>query len=151
MNKERYQVISKSNHLDFEFESEGPRGRIKKAIIYRPHNVDGITYFNLGFGNWNDDTKEIDDKAISNNLDRDKILVTVAVSVLEFTKGFPDMPVFIEGSTPARTRLYQMGISANMSEIETVLKVYGRQDGEWKPFRKNVNYDAFMAWRKHNT
>ena len=25
--------------------------------------------------------------------------------------------------------------------------VYGRRDGQWEPFRKNVNYDAFLASR----
>jgi hypothetical protein len=104
--------------LDYEFNSEGPKGRIKKVVRYTPRNAGGVTYFNLGFGDWDQTQRKVDDRAITNNQDRDKILVTVAIAFLEFTKHFPDIPVYATGSTPSRTRLFQIGIAANWNEIE---------------------------------
>jgi hypothetical protein len=148
MNKQGYNYKTNDSLLDFEFVSEGPKGLIKKVIRFTPKNANGITYFNLGFGDWNELKKRIDDKAISNNDDKDKILVTVAKAVLEFTQHFPDVWVYAQGSTPARTRLYQMGIAAHWDEIEPLLKVYGHSQGKWSAFQKTVNYNAFSVLRK---
>ncbi len=108
MNLERYEYYANETFLDFEFESEGPKGKIRKVIRYSPQNANGITYFNLGFGDLNEETGKINDFATSNNKDRDKILATVAATVLEFTENFPDVMVYAKGSTLARTRLYKL-------------------------------------------
>ncbi|CAN5472316.1 hypothetical protein BH10BAC4_BH10BAC4_20400 [soil metagenome] len=148
MNLDRYSFSTNATFLDFEFESDGPNGKIKKVVRYSPQNANGHTYFNLAFGDWNEKTEGIDDSAISNNLDRDRILATVASTVLEFTNHFPDVPVYAQGSNPARTRLYQMGISANWAAIEPLLVVFGFYKGRWEVFRKKVNYEAF--WQGAN-
>jgi len=45
--------------------------------------------------------------------------------------------------------LYQIGISSNWNEIDPLLYVYGyEQDKGWQPFRKNVNYQAFLVKHK---
>lgn len=64
-------------------------GKIKKVVRYSLQNANGISYFNLGFGDLNKEAGTIDDLAISDNNDRDKILATVSATVLEFTKRFP--------------------------------------------------------------
>lgn len=38
-------------------------------------------------------------------------------NLFDFTNIFPDARIFVEGSTLARTRLYQMGIADNLLEI----------------------------------
>jgi len=78
MNLERYTFNSNSSYLDFEFQSDGPKGNIKKVVRFSPQNANGITYFNLGFGDVNPETGNIDDLSKSNNGDRDKILATIA-------------------------------------------------------------------------
>lgn len=148
MQLERYEYSTNETFLDFEFESEGPNGKIKKIVRYSPANASGKTYFNLVLGDWNEETGTLDDTAVSNNQDTERILATVAATVMDFTEQFPDVIVFARGSTPSRTRLYQMGISANMEEIDAFLQVYGLHRRKWEPFRKNVNYDAFLAVRK---
>ena len=140
--------MTNETFLDFEFESDGPNGRIKKVVRYSPQNANGVTYFNLAFGDWNRETRKIDDSAVSNNKDKERILATVAATVLEFTAHFPDVMVYAKGSTPARTRVYQMGISARWLEIESVLLVFGFRNGVWQSFQKSVNYGAFLATRK---
>ena len=46
MNLNGYTYVISDTHLDFEFESEGPKGKIKKIVRYSPQNAAGITYFN---------------------------------------------------------------------------------------------------------
>lgn len=148
MNLVHYSFNTNGSYLDFEFESEGSKGKITKVVRFSPQNANGITYFNLGFGDMNPDTGNIDDLSKSNNGDRDKILATIAHIVLVFTEHFPDVMVYAQGSTAARTRLYQIGIATHFDEIEQVLDVYGFADGKWLQFEKGINYDAFLVRRK---
>ncbi len=148
MNLEHYPFNTNDNLLDFEFDSYGPKGKIKKVVRFSPKNSNGITYFSLGFGDLNTETGMIDDLSKSNNNDRDKILATVASTVLVFTEYFPDIMVYAQGSTPARTRLYQMGIASNWEVINPLLYVYGFTDGNWQLFEKDTNYEAFLVMRK---
>lgn len=149
MNVEIYPYSSSHSYLDFTFDSQGPKGRIRKIIRYIPRNSGGTTYFNLGFGDLNQKTGRIDDLAISNNQDRGKILATIAATVLEFALHFPDAMVYAKGSIAARTRLYQIGISKTWDSIEPLLYVYGYVANKgWQPFRRHVNYEAFLTKRK---
>jgi len=69
--------------------------------------------------------------------------------VLEFTQHFPDVMVYARGSTPARTRLYQIGIATNWREIDPLMQVFGyEQNKGWQSFRIGVNYQAFLVKRK---
>jgi uncharacterized protein DUF6934 len=148
MNIERYDYSVNEMLLDYEFESDGPKGKIKKLVSYVPQNVDGVTYFNLGFGDLNSETGKINDLSVSDNKDTEKILATIAATVLEFTEHFPDIMVYAKGSTPARTRLYQIGIASNWNAIDPLLRVFGFINENWESFEKNVNYEAFLALRK---
>ena len=148
MKLDAYHYKTNEGYLDYEFHSEGPKGRIKKVVRYTPRSAGGITYFNLGFGDWDQAKRRVDDRAITNNRDRDKILATVAATVLEFTRHFPDIPVYATGSTPSRTRLYQIGIAASWNEIEPILYVYGYTGNRWGSFQKGINYEGFMVLRK---
>jgi hypothetical protein len=83
-------------------------------VRFSPQNANGITYFNLGFADWNEEKKQVDDRIITNNQDREKILATVASTVLEFTRHFPDVMVYAKGSSPegqdyTRWDLWQIG------------------------------------------
>jgi hypothetical protein len=149
MNIERYEFVIGESLIDFEFESDGPKGKIKKIVSFSPYNSDGKTYFNLAFGDLVEKTGKLNDTAISDNKDTLKILATIAGTVLEFTRQFPDIIVYAKGSSLARTRLYQMGISGNWNEIEPLMLIFGFVDGQWEPFKKNVNYEAFLAQRKN--
>ena len=148
MNLDHYSLTTTKSFFDFEFYSEGPKGKVKKIVRYSPQNANGITYFYLSFGDWNENIKEIDYNVVSDNMDRRKILATVALTILEFTSRFPDIMVYAQGSTPSRTRLYQMAIMSNWKEIQPLLHVFGFLNGHWKPFEKNVPYEAFLVLRK---
>lgn len=134
--------------MAFEFESEGRNGKIRKQVQYTLIDDNGVVYFNLGFGDLNEQTGDIDDLSISDNQDREKILATVAATVLEFTSYFPKAIVYAKGSTSARTRLYRMGIAKNLEKINKTLRVFGRLNSQWHEFKKDTNYEAFMVFRR---
>lgn len=104
--------------------------------------------YNLGFGDWDEESQTIKDDVRTNNDDRDKVLATVAFTVFEFMANHPDAILFAEGNTAARTRLYQMGISNNWAEINARFEVQGYYNGDWEPFRKSRNYQAFSLRSK---
>jgi hypothetical protein len=145
MRYEKYPVIASDDYHMYLFFSEGPRGKITKGVIYS--QIRGNLY-NLAFGNWDERVQYLDDSSRSNNSDRDKILATVASTAVDFTGQFPQAQIFIEGSTTARTRLYQMGISNNLLEINENFKIQGFTNEKWHPFRQGTNYEAFLIQRK---
>lgn len=145
MNLDKYSTIATDEYKFFEFYSEGPKGRIRKVVIYRKPIGGHGSIFNLAFGDWDEEHQSLNDRVASNNNDRQKILATVASTVLEFFRHYSDAVVYAEGSTPSRTRLYQMGISANLSEITQWLEVYGFRLGNWERFRLGRNYEAFAV------
>jgi len=59
-----------------------------------------------------------------------------------------DVISIAQGSTSARTRLYQIGIAAFQNEVEEHFKVMGYFDRQWESFRKKRNYEAFLLESK---
>ena len=53
------------------------------------------------------------------------VMATVIQIVLRFFEKYPSKMVYIEGSTPERTRLYRIIMSRELLEIEKVFTVYG--------------------------
>lgn len=147
---ERYEYETGPSFQQFVFYSEGPKGRIRKVILYTfLGNIDGDDYYNLGFGDYNEAEKNINDLSISNNKDRDKILATVAITTLEFTSHFPSCKIVAEGSTPVRTRLYQISIMKHFKEIIQLFDIHGlTEEKGWTPFAAGENYLAFLIARK---
>lgn len=145
MHHDRYEAIADDEHKIFEFLSAGPKGTIKKVVRYRL--IAGHVY-NLGFGDWDEKAQTVRDDVRTNNEDRDKVLATVAFTLIDFIQFHPDAIVFAKGSSPARTRLYQMGIQANWYEISLLLDVQGFGKNGWEPFRQYANYKAFMVRAK---
>ena len=132
--------------MEFEFISSGPNGDIIKVIQYTPTNIPNV--YNLGFGDKNNNTGDISDSITSNNGDREKVLSTVAYTTLEFLNKYPNYSVLAVGLTPARTRLYQIGIMKNLPEIANEILILGLDNDNWIPLKKGVNFDAFLASKK---
>lgn len=147
MNLPRYDYIPNEEFTDYEFYSEGPNGRIKKMITFTVAQEKPVLIYNLAFGDV-DNNGDINDVVTSNNEDKDKVLATVAESINDFCDRHGNHLIFAQGSNSARTRLYQMSISRNLEEISKEFEVKGLTNNGWEPFRKNVNYDAFLVSRK---
>ena len=102
MNLERYDYVASADHLEYKFFSQGPKGRIEKLVRFQPFITTAGIFFNLGFGDWNENTRSMDDSVVSNNKDVDKVLTTIAHIVMDFTARFPDTEVYAEGGTASR-------------------------------------------------
>ena len=146
MNQERYEFEADPTATIYEFVSTGAKGHIKKLVLFT--TIEPPDIYNLAFVDIDSQTGEQSDLIISNNGDSQKILATVAATVLDFTDIYPNSLVYATGSTAARTRLYRMGIANNLNEIEQEFEVLGYSSGQWYSFQKGVDYQAFLVKRK---
>jgi len=142
----KYPLASSDALTTFEFISEGPNGLIHKLIQYQRTNLKNI--YNLAFGDKNKETGEVDDTAISNNRDSEKVLATVVASVYAFTDRYPDAWIYATGSTRSRTRLYRMGITKYLTEVKSDFEILGEKGDDWEIFRENIEYDGFLVRKK---
>ncbi len=145
----KYNYRSESTLHFYEFVSEGPKGLIKKVVIYTETTIENV--YNLGFGDYDESTNGINDLSVTNNGDSLKILATVASTVYAFTEKYPNAWILATGSTAVRTRLYRMGITNNLAEIETDFIVLGyTKNEEWEKFLVGEDYEAFLFTKKEN-
>ena len=127
----------------------GLKEEIKKVIKYSFTGTENV--YNLGFGDLNEETNEIDDLSVTNNGDSEKVLSTVVSTLFAFTEQYPKALILATGSTPSRTRLYRMGISKNLKEIKLYFAVYGLNKlAEWESFIIGRDYEAFFITKKEN-
>jgi len=148
MNLDKYETTASKSLMVFEFYSVGPKGKIKKKIEFNRFSETSNVY-NICFGDV-DTNGEIDDLAITDNNDRQKVLATVAAASVKFLEKYPDKYVYASGSTKARSRLYKIGISKNLDEILHTFDLYGYDD-KWEPFEKGKHYLEFLIQLKIKT
>ncbi len=146
MNLPHYDYLT-SDFQEYAFDSIGPNGKIRKVVRFQKLQDNPVIY-NLAFGDQDPNSGEVDDSTTSNNADRDIVLATVAHTVNDFCDHYGNHFIYATGSTPARTRLYQMGINKIFDEICTKFDVYGISGDRTYPIEKNVNYEAFLIKRK---
>jgi hypothetical protein len=143
----RYELKSSERQTIYEFVSVGRKGQIRKVIQYSNTNLKD--FYNLGFGDINESTSEIDDTVVSNNGDMPKVLATVAASTIAFTNEYPQAWIYATGSTDSRTRLYQRSVEKMFSEISKHFEVYGLFNNNWEEFiPKTKEYTAFLIKRR---
>ena len=149
MKKPKYLYRSEPFLKVYEFTSEGTKGSIKKMVQFTDTGMENV--YNLAFGDYNDETKSINDLAVTNNGDSLKVLATVASTVYAFTEKYPNAWIVATGSTNVRTRLYRMGITNNLAEIKEDFDVYAfTLDGNWEEFIVGEDYEAFLITKKDN-
>jgi len=146
MQLEKYELKAGEYLSVFEFTSVGINGKIIKLVQYTPTNYKDL--YNLGFGDKNIDTGEIDDNVISNNGDSEKVLATVVATLYAFTDKHNDAMVYATGSSKSRTRLYRMGITKYLNDIQNDFYIFGELENGWDEFQKDVEYTAFLVKRK---
>ncbi len=147
MRYEKYQFRADEDLKIFEFWSVGRKGSIRKRVHFQSSGR--VDVYNLAFGDVNPQTDEINDSVTTNNGDTEKVLATVAATVFAFLDKYPNVIVYATGSMPARTRLYQMGISKNFEEIREKFEIFGLlEDIIWVEYEKNIPYSAFYIKNK---
>ncbi len=128
------------------FESKNPITAriILKVIVYAPIEKHGETYYNLGFGDYNEETGKPDSKITSDNGDMRKVLRTVVSTLPQFFAQFPDATVHITGSDETRNNYYQKLVKDYGSEISTQFIVQGRSMDKVEDFRPNISYEFIL-------
>ena len=146
MKLDRYELKSDDLLTTFEFLSEGPKGKIDKLIQFSLVNQNRL--YNLAFGDKDPFTGDINDRAITDNGDSEKVLATVVAAVYAFCDRFPDAWIYATGSTASRTRLYRMGINKFYDVVEADFEIFGQAKSEWERYQKGKDYEAFVIQRK---
>jgi hypothetical protein len=146
MELSRYELIFDEDISRFIFTSVGIKGEIKKAIDFYEAGPNG--YYNLSFGDVNEETGELNDTIITNNGDCNTVLATVTAAVYAYSEKYPLRWIYAIGRNRARTRLYQMGISKYLDQARKDFEVFGFINGQWQLFEKGINYESFLARRK---
>jgi hypothetical protein len=149
MNKPKYLYKSEEFLKVYEFVSEGPKGQIKKMVQYTDTGTENV--YNLAFGDYDEESRNINDISITNNGDSTKVLATVVSTIYAFTEKYPNAWIFATGSTAVRTRLYRMGITNNIEEIIEDFDVYGltADTNFWEEFIIGEDYEAFLITKKN--
>ena len=154
MIQDSYDIDVSNEGKTYSFKSVSPERVIRKVIQFAPINKPDLVrlnvtaIYNMGFGDWDEDTKQINDLVESRNGDKTKVLATVADAALNFLYSHPTVAVYATGSTPARTRQYQMGLSEFHDEIINDYVLYGLKEGVWQVFKRNINYQAFVMYKR---
>lgn len=150
MRLEKYKVKYNPAKTAFAFTSEGPKGHIEKRVYYSKIKHKGYkNLYHLSFGDKLIDSDDIDDQVISDNKDSEKVLATVANTLMTFSKQHPKAQIIFEGSNTTRNRLYRMAISKYFDELSAIFNIYGSFNKKWLPFeKKNIAYSAFLIRRK---
>lgn len=71
----KYEYFTEGEATLFKFSSEGPKGKIKKLVVYTQMLEADV--YNLAFGDYNEENDSIDDTVITNNNDSQKVLTTL--------------------------------------------------------------------------
>ncbi len=118
----------------------------------------GLSFYtsvcNLGFGDFDEQTGQLNDQIISKNGDTEQVLATVAGTAFDFWVEYPHASIFFMGSVPEgekarRTRLYQMKINRYFEEISVVANVLGYAEEGWEKFQRDRSYVAFLISQKN--
>lgn len=152
MDIEIYNYNFNKEDATFQFDSIGPKGKIRKFVSYVLFDRldDGTPILNLAFGDLKSGEQHFSDTVISNNADSDKVLATVARTTIDITKLYNKVAILAQGSTRSRTRLYQMSIHANKEEIEAYFDIKGLTRSGWENFKEGINYSSLLATKKEN-
>jgi hypothetical protein len=78
----KYHLKAESKFTRFEFISEGSKGAIRKLIEFQATTETG--FYNLAFGDKDQLTGDINDLAVTNNGDTEKVLTTVVSALYVF-------------------------------------------------------------------
>lgn len=138
-----FTILDKAHRFDFV--SIGER-IIKKTIIFHQTHHSGIYSLTLADITEN---QELDVYNVSDNGDMRTILSTVLRTISVFLERYPKAKVVFSGSTPSRTRLYQIAINHELSNFQSRFLIEGyTQKNGFEPFTKNKSYDGFAISEK---
>lgn len=141
-----YQYLFDNSGQIFSFSSIGNKV-MDKIVLFVPTAIpDSYTVI---LGDLQNDGS-VDVAATSGNGNTELILATVAKAIAFFLSDHPEAEVLIEGSTHARTRLYQIAIVRELRDIGSYLDIYGLTADGYEVFQQGRSYLSFAESIKGN-
>ena len=77
-------------------------------------------------------------------------MATVIRTILVFFEKYPEKKVYIEGSTPERTRLYRIIIAKEINRIRDLFHIFGISNWKIEIFKPNGDYKSFVISLKNS-
>lgn len=152
MNTNPYKINS-ITATQYEFESIGAKGIIKKGVEISP--LAAQNYYNFGFGDLNEDGS-INDEAETNNGDLLKVFSTIIKIMTDFLSTHPSSTLYFSGSNQQRTDVYNIILRRNYSEfiqhfqITAIIKINNQNmEVEYDP-SADEKYLAFLVREKND-
>ncbi|GLU52985.1 DUF6934 family protein [Dyadobacter frigoris] len=145
MNYKPYALNINEDHTRFQFQSIGKRGVFEKVILFQLLADD---IYNLALLDYNPTSQEYSDLSVTNNGDMPEIFATVIKAVTAFLIEYQSKKIYFEGSTPSRTRLYQIVINKIYNSDNQDLIILGLKNEKWYPFERNIHFDGFLIKKK---
>jgi hypothetical protein len=144
MDQPKYE-FKRTNELHFDFISVGKKGEIHKRVTFIELQYG---FFNMGLGDLNPETAEVDYFLVSDNGDRNTVLATVSEIIESFFELYPSHTIYFKGTSNSRTRLYQMAINHFYDELSERFHILGELDDKMTRFKRNTNYKSFLILKK---
>jgi hypothetical protein len=142
---EAYPVKFDYENASFLFQSIGKRGIFEKAVFITPLSPD---VHNLALLDYDPATNDYSDQSVTDNGDMAEVIATVISIIQRFLDSNPDQKIYFEGSTPGRTRLYQIAISKVYDPDHSNLVIKGYKNSCWTSFEPNTRFDGFLIEKK---
>ncbi|WP_143016822.1 DUF6934 family protein [Dyadobacter soli] len=155
---ERYEY-DQLDEFTYRFYSVGRNGTFEMRVRFTEM---AFNYYNLGFGVLDPGSEWLDDRVELRNGDSQIILATVASIALRFMDVHLGVGLYASGSTPSRTRLYQMGLNRVLPHLTeySITGLIAKQEGssilpenkpeqygEWQEFQTGISYRAFLIFK----
>ena len=144
MDQPKYE-FRRTNELHFDFISVGKKGEIYKRVTFIELEYG---FFNMGLGDLNPESAEVDYFSVSDNGDRNTILATVSEIIESFFELYPTHTIYFNGTSNSRTRLYQMAINHFYDELSERFHILGELDDKMTRFKRNTNFKSFLILKK---
>ncbi|RTQ46091.1 hypothetical protein EJV47_23365 [Hymenobacter gummosus] len=136
----QFQVIG-ADARRYTFTSVGPRP-VDKLVLYSETDIPDV--FNLALADVEADGS-LSYTSVRNNGDLERILATVAQTLPLFFAQYPTALVAFSGSTPSRTRLYQIVLAREVQAVSDDFVISGLRGSSLEPFVPNQAYDGFVV------
>jgi hypothetical protein len=144
MDQPKYE-FKRTSELHFDFISVGKKGEIHKRVSFIEMQYG---FFNMGLGDVDSQTGEVDYNTVTDNGDRNTVLATVSEIIEAFFEIYPSHTIYFKGTSNSRTRLYQMAINHYYDELSERFHILGELDQKMTRFNRNFNYKSFLILKK---
>ncbi len=167
------ELINKTKKVQYLFESKGEKNIIKAIEYTAIRKIQGRTIYNLGFGDYDEETGEISDDTNSNNGDMYKVFSTVLDTIPKFFKENPDAAIYVQGSDSAdefveqcketcrrncaeskcrnvdrRIKTYRYYVDKNFSDLSQEYLFFGSSESDLVQYVPKTEYNSILVFRK---